>query len=109
MVTASKMKQIFVKVPFCEKSDTRKRETCGLNSSPVKEAELPFAGCDIAETVSTTVSPVTVEQELQDPSHQQVETFTLEFIVNYSANAISTRNFRRARDCTKICILRPQN
>ena len=58
-------------------SDTRKRETCGLGSSPAMEEELPFAGCDIPETVSATASPETVEKELPDPTRQQAASFTI--------------------------------
>ena len=57
--------------------DTRKRETCGLSSNPAMEEELPFAGCDIPEAVSATVSPVMVEQGLPDPSRcQEAATLT---------------------------------
>ena len=41
------------------------------------EEELPFAGCDIPETVSATVSPEMVETELPDPTRQQAASFTI--------------------------------
>ena len=72
-------------------SDTRKRETCGLSSSPAMEEELPFAGCNIPETVSATASPETVEKELPDPTRQQAASFTLEPSVRTSPKPIAAQ------------------
>ena len=83
-------------------SDIRKRETCGLSSSPAMEEELPFAGCDIPEIVSATASPETVEKELPDPTRQQAASFTKLMII---PNQYNIRYPTGAKFCTASGVL----